>query len=342
MADARLTDAQIRAHRVATMPGVLDTGIQDTPPATGGARALALRGLDPGGLVLVHSTRGAMHLHRAATLPALAAALRPDSAADLRRQQFGPFFADLPVPIGTALDEVVTAMASVMADGARRSKGDLSTALTGAVDRRLRPWCAGCATHHVHDALFRLASLQAGLHLLPNGNGSADFVTGAGSGRPSPPPAEARRELVRGFLRNAGPTDRDGLAAWLGLSPAAARRWWSLADVVPVDVAGRTLFMHPADLDAARAAAPADGLYLLPPYDPILELTDRRLLVPDPVHRKQVWRAAANPGVVLADGAVAGTWRRRGGTITVTAFGRGLSRRRLAAATEEEVVVAES
>ncbi|MDG4827566.1 crosslink repair DNA glycosylase YcaQ family protein [Asanoa sp. WMMD1127] len=347
MADARLTDAQVRAHRVATHlgggAGVLDTGIQDTPPGTTAAQALRLRvSSAPAGLALVHAARGAMHLHRAADLPLLAAALRPDDAADLRPQQFGPFFADLPLPIGAAVDEVAGAMAAVMADGVRRGKGELSTALLARVDERLRPWCPGCAAHHVQDALFRLASLPAGLRLVPNGDGSADFVAAAvpaGSSRD-----DARAELVRRFLRYAGPTDRDGLAAWLALSPAAARRWWELADVVPVEADGRWLFLHPADLDAARAVPKARGVHLLPPYDPILELGDRHLLVPDPVARKQVWRATANPGVVLADGAVAGTWRRRGKRITVTPFVAltATTRRALTGATDEEVVVAES
>ncbi|GAA1887109.1 DNA glycosylase AlkZ-like family protein [Asanoa iriomotensis] len=360
MADARLTDAEVRAHRVVAHQltaaggdvGVLDTGIQDTPPGTSAARALRLRGGgDPAELALVHGARGAMHLHRRGDLPALAAALRPDDATDLRKQQFGPFFAELPVPIGAALDEVAAAMAEVMADGARRSKGDLSTALQETVDPRLRPWCAGCAAHHVHDALFRLASLPAGLRLLPNGNGSADFIattptTADGAPRSQGGTADARRTLVRAFLRCAGPTDRDGLAAWLALSPAAARRWWALvaADLVPVSVGGRRLVMHPDDLDAARAAPRAHGVQLLPPHDPVLELTDRHLLVPDPAHRKQVWRATANPGVVLVDGAAAGTWRRRGGAITVAPFAALAARHRraLAATTGEEVVVAES
>ncbi len=137
-------------------------------------------------------------------------------------------------------------MAEVMADGVQRGKGDLSTALRATVDARLRPWCPGCGADHVDDALFRLASLPAGLRLTPNGDGSADFV--AGPPWPAEDPSAARRELVRRFLRYAGPTSRDGLAAWLALSPAAARRWWDLADVVPVEVDGRRLFLHPDDL----------------------------------------------------------------------------------------------
>jgi hypothetical protein len=360
MADAQLSAAAVHAHRVAGLhPGVLDVGVQDTPPGTSAHQALRVRGVtSDAGLALVHGARGAMHLHRAADLPALAAALRPQEAADLRKQSFGPFFAVLSGPVGAALDEVAAAMAGVMADGVRRSKGELSTSLRATVDARLRPWCERCAVDHVNDALFRLASLPAGLRLVPNGDGSADFVssrapdTGAPASGPLAPAGgalapdvdAARRELVRRFLRYAGPTNRDGLASWLGLSPAAARRWWALADVVPVSVEGQRLFLHPDDLAAARSAPHAEGLWLLPPNDPVLELSDRELLVPNPADRKRVWRATANPGALLVNGAVAGTWRRRGGTVTVTAFGSlsATHRRQLAALTDGEVVVAES
>lgn len=50
---------------------------------------------------------------------------------------------------------------------------------------------------------------------------------------------------------------------------------------------------------------------MLPPYDPLLELCDRALLVPDPAHRKAVWKTAANPGIVLMDGEIAGVWRQK-------------------------------
>jgi len=351
MADAQLHAAAVRGHRVlvhqlaggAVSPGVLEVGVQDTPPGTSARLALRVRrASSDDGLALVHGARGAMHLHRAADLPALAAALRPDDAADLRKQSFGPFFPGLAGPVGAALDEVAGAMAAVMADGVRRSKGDLSTALRGVVDARLGPWCARCAVDHVDDALFRLASLPAGLRLVSNGDGSADFVAGP---RPRlPDVTAARRELVRRFLRYAGPTNRDGLAGWLGLSPAAAHRWWTLADVVPVEVAGRRLFLHPDDLSAARSASRPRGVWLLPPNDPVLELGDRELLVPAAADRKRVWRATANPGVLLVDGAVGGTWRRRGGTVTVTPFGSlsATHRRQLSADTDGEVVVAES
>ena len=429
-----------------TACAVLDIGVQDTPPGTTAGRALAARlpsgaPVDlPGSLALVHSMRGTMHLHRVADLGLLATALRPDDAADLLRQTYGTFFLDAAaagVPVGEAFDEVADKMAGVMANGEPRSKGELSSALNEVVDKRLRPWCAGCGVAHVHDGLFRLASLPAGLRLLPAGDGSADFVAGpppvtaggaglagaretaasakagrsgseaagrtpgrsgateggspgragergggpraagadaadaagrtpgrsgateggspgadapagrgrrdnasdaggstsAGDGMP-PGVAAARGELVRRYLRFCGPTDRGGLAAWLGLAPVAARRWWALVedDLEPVEVEGRRLYMHGDDLAEARQAGRPSGVRLLPPFDPMLELADRELLVPAAADRKVLWRAAANPGAVVATGEVVGAWRRRKGVVTVTPFGS------LSAARRKEIV----
>ena len=146
--------------------------------------------------------------------------------------------------------------------------------------------------------------------------------------------AAARGELVRRYLRFCGPTDRGGLAAWLGLAPAAARRWWALVedDLEPVEVEGRRLYMHGDDLAEAREAGRPSGVRLLPPFDPLLELADRELLVPAAADRKVMWRAAANPGAVVAAGEVVGAWRRRKGVVTVTPFGS------LSAARRKEIV----
>lgn len=444
---------------------VLAAGVQDTPPGTTAGRALGVRlgsappAEWPASLALVHSMRGTMHLHRAADLGLLAAALRPDEASDLLRSTFGTFFADAAgagVPVGEAYDEVAGKMAAVMSDGVARSKGELSTALNDVVDERLRPWCSGCGVAHVHDGLFRLASLPAGLRLLPLGDGSADFVAGpgpapvsssagggggggssgaaggsggaegaaggsggatgggakgaggaegaagasgsAGGAKDADPGAggakdaaggsggasargakgadrggdgsakgahgangadrgaragdggdgardDARKEVVRRYLRFCGPTSRDGLAAWLGVSPAAARRWWALVadELEPVEVDGRKLSMHRDDVaDAQAAAAPPSTPILVPPYDPMLELCDRELLVTDPAQRKQLWRAVANPGAVLVGGEVVGVWRRRQGVVTVTGFGDLSAKRRgeIARETDGEVVFA--
>jgi hypothetical protein len=317
---------------------VLGVGVQDTPPGT--TAHLALRARLPAGvqptdddLVLVHSIRGTLHVHREADLPLLAAALRPDEARDLLRPAHGAFFAEAAAAgtaVGDALDQVSAAMAGVMADRRPRTKGELSTALNEVVDRRLRPWCAGCGVAHVHDGLFRMASLPAGLVLRQTAEGTTAFH------RVEPRTTEgksARRELLRRFLRLAGPTDHRVLGNWLGITPAAAKRWWSLAgDLVPVMVDGTTRAMHADDLAEARGATPAKTAHLLPPYDPLLALADRALLLPDAAHRRRLWRAVASPGAVLIGGEIRGTWRRGRGELGVEPFGAltGAERRLLA------------
>ena len=69
------------------------------------------------------------------------------------------------------------------------------------------------------------------------------------------------------------------------------------------------------------AEAPAaEGVRLLPNLDPLAASRDRELLVPDPELRKRIWGALGGPGIVLADGQVAGLWRpaKKGKKLVVT------------------------
>lgn len=316
------TRAQVLGYRVAAQhlerprgDGVLAAGVSDNPPGRTAHVALRVRftEADPTGLAVVHSMRGAPHLHPIEDVPLVAAALRIDDLGDLAKQHFGPF--DPGVPFATALDEVASAMRAAMADGEPRTKGELSTALSEVVDERLRPWCGTCEAHHVHDALFRYATLQAGLAIVPQDSGPFRYVP-VPLGPVDPP--EARRELVRRFLRLCGPARPATLAGWLALTPAAARRWF--VDVVPVTVDGLRLWLSSEDLASLRAAEPARETVLLPPYDPYTELADRELLVPDRRQRGAVWRAVANPGVLVVRGEIAGVWRQRRSTATVQPF----------------------
>lgn len=264
--------------------GVLEVGVQDTPPGTTARRALEVRLASPHdedptlsrGLALVHSLRGAMHVHRAGDLGLLTAALRPDDPGE-----------------GDAVDQVAEAMAEVMGDVETRTKGELSTQITQLVPPRLRAWCPSCKAEHVPDGLFRTATLSAGLRLWPVGNRSAAFVRATA---PDPgDPEDARRELLRRFLRRCGPAVVQDLAAWAGIMPPAARRWWGLhaGELVEVRVDGKRLWMHAEDLSAAREASNPRAVHLLPPYDPLVEVAHRELLLPDPARRRQVWRAVA-------------------------------------------------
>lgn len=293
--------------------GVLEVGVQDTPPGASARQALSVRLAAPDqgdatlsdGLVLVHSLRGAMHVHRVDDLGLLTAALRPGDAGD-----------------AAAVDQVAETMTRVLDTAETLTKGELSTRVTQRLPARLRPWCPVCQAEHVPDGLFRSATLPAGLRLRPTGHRSASFVRAAARDRDPDLPEPARRELLRRFLRRCGPATVKDLAAWVGVLPAAAKSWWGLLaeQLVEVRVDGRRLWMHAEDLEAARTVEVPTAVRLLPPYDPLVEVAHRELLLPDPTQRRQVWRAVANPGLVLIAGELVGTWRRRQRVVTVTPF----------------------
>ncbi|GAB3747229.1 winged helix DNA-binding domain-containing protein [Microlunatus parietis] len=327
----RLLTHRLRAHQLtepAAAPAdcaVLGVGVRDNP--VGDTAPLALRArTEPAGdaeegLIRAYSVRSAIHLHRRTDLPLLVAALRWQRPDEPARGNFG----DLAVPDPlAAVAEAADAMRAITADGQPQTKGELSGAVTARLDPALSPWCAYCKAHHVNDGLFRQATLQAGLVVVPDP---------AGSFRLHPyesaieviDPTQARRELLRRYLSLAGSATPAALGTWLGLSTAAARAWWNLLadELEPVRVDGQRVWIHADDL-AALPESPERAVSLVPPYDPYLEVAERKLLVTDPDRRAKVWRAIRNPGVVLCGGEVIGTWRDRqakaGRAVTVELF----------------------
>lgn len=93
----------------------------------------------------------------------------------------------------------------------------------------------------------------------------------------------------------------------------------------PVEIDGRRAWILTDDLAALRAPPESHRVRLLPPRDPYTQLRDRHIIV-DEKHHREVWKNVGAPGVVLADGEIAGTWRpRKSGrkltvTVTVTTF----------------------
>ncbi len=141
---------------------------------------------------------------------------------------------------------------------------------------------------------------------------------------PQVDPAEARQELLRRFLGALGPATAQGFARWTGLSVGDARESWrTLADeLTEVTVAGQG---GPAILDADRAALvdahQAGGVRLLPSGDSYLLAADRELLVPVAAHRAAIWPAGTGqPGALLVDGELRGTWRRRGHQVEISTW----------------------
>jgi hypothetical protein len=131
------------------------------------------------------------------------------------------------------------------------------------------------------------------------------------------PVEDERFDLVRLALRLLGPATPKLVAGYLEAPVADVQRRWP-QDVVEVLVEGEPRHVLAQDADAL-GAGPVRGTRLLGPYDLFLQVRDRALLVDDPARAKQVWPALGRPGVVLADGAVVGTWRPRkaGGAVRV-------------------------
>ncbi|MBB4908997.1 DNA glycosylase AlkZ-like family protein [Actinophytocola algeriensis] len=367
----RLDRAQVLAYRAgaqgltgADPADVLTVGLQDTP---GGSAALALRQRTGGALtpdlVLALTMRGSPHLHRRADLPMLRAALRPPDNQALRAYLGGYgdtlIAADIDGP--ALLAEVAHELRAAF-PGETATKGELSGAVTPRVPEVARPWCAGCGVHHVADGLFRLATLYAGIELVPGEGRRLRFRLGPDPGdEPAGESAErtqrstqentegkATAALLRTAVRLAGPLTLGDLVMWLDTRSVTAPpewlrpAWSALDDLVEVDVDGITLHADPAALDGAAPAPPP--VLLLPPRDTYL-LGHRPLLVPDRALAKELWRPVGSPGSLVVDGEPAGVWRAsksgRTLTLTVTAH-RKLTARHRSALDAQAAVVAEA
>ena len=185
-------------------------------------------------------------------------------------------------------------------------------AVTSALPGILSPPCRGrCPDPHVEDSLFRLAGVRGVMRFA----GDSDDLVPMGPAVLSD--GDARRELVRRYLRCYGPATPATLAEWAGISAGDAGR--SLAALGPEAVTVSSGVVLRDDLERALSASCA-GVRFLPPYDAWLLDRDRATLVPEASARKVLWRASANPGVVLVDGEAAAAWRTatHGGRLTLT------------------------
>ncbi|GAA3224010.1 crosslink repair DNA glycosylase YcaQ family protein [Actinocorallia longicatena] len=322
------TRAQVLAHRLAAHrfdrstpdPDVLSLGVQDTP--YGSARlALAARGASTDGLALVWAVRGAPHLHRRADLPALAGALWPLSDADAAKR-IGSSAIKEGAKLGLAAFEA-TAAAFRAAVRAPMPKGAVSAAVSAAIPAELTFWCATCGSQHVSGLLFQTAGLFGAVELVPEGGGT----TIAPLPEPFPVPAKAAGTAgyLETFLRLLGPGTPAEAAKFLGTSPTAARPAWTDADLTEIIVDGVRGWFPTEHVDALlKAPEPSPMLRLLPPGDPYLQTRNRPFLVPDKAVEKELWRPLGNPGAILLNGEIAGTWRPklagRRLDLTVTAF----------------------
>lgn len=311
-------------------------GIQDTPPGSADVSLSARLDLDgpiatdavaSKRLALTWSVRGAPHLVPVDELPVFTLGARPDveTITKLWRQP------------EDSLAAIEKAMVAALRGGAR-TKGEVSAAVASALPDR-SPFCRACDAHHPNETVFRAATLlgrivlasTAPVQLVKAKTWLGHDITGDA--------VTARTELLVRYLHCYAPTTAADFATWAGISaPEARARWDAVADrLVPVKALKRA-FVLEEDLDALTSAELPKGVRLLPNKDAYLQARDRDVLVPDAAQRKAVFTVLGGPGMLLVDGAPAGTWRAsakgRRDEINVTATADLSTRAR--AALEEE------
>jgi hypothetical protein len=344
--------AQVMAYRVAALQldrrvrrrpadlAVADLGVQEYTP--GSTRvALAARtsaALDDDRLLMVWAARGAPHLHRRSELPALARALWPVNDADASTRIASPQISEGAKLGIAAFTATAQAMQAVVTGSMPR--GEVSTQVSARVPTSVTYDCRTCKARHISGALWQHAGLAGGVFVESRGSGATLAPIDGWPGVPKQ--AEGTGELITTYLRLLGPATPNEAASYLGTRAKNIRAVWP-DGLAEVEVDGRTTWLPETSLDALRAAAPAEGVRLLPAMDALLQARDRDVLVPERAQQKQVWRVLGNPGVLLLDGEIGATWRAklsgRRLELTVTPFGR-LGVKGRAALDDEAAVVA--
>ncbi|MFT3901435.1 MAG: winged helix DNA-binding domain-containing protein [Gordonia sp. (in: high G+C Gram-positive bacteria)] len=176
-----------------------------------------------------------------------------------------------------------------------------------------------------------MAVVRDGLHLVQvpprgtwRGSGQPTYALlddWIGPGEPAVDGDEARKDLVRMYLRGFGPASVAGIQTWSGLTGLgklveAMEADWELAKLDGPN--GEVLY----DLDGLPIVdgdTPAP-VRLVAPFDHILvaQAPADRIRIADPdVFAKTVTPNGRSPGFVLVDGRLAGTWRLTDGRVGV-------------------------
>ncbi|WP_103353256.1 DNA glycosylase AlkZ-like family protein [Amycolatopsis sp. CA-128772] len=329
---------QVLAYRIAehglhrTTPdvaglAVVRAGLQDSMRDTA-LLALAARldgpvFLEDERLVLAWTLRGAPHYHLREDLPEAIRALIPLDDADAQARML--WQRKEMAATGLGASEVVFTAAAALREVVTEpmTKGAASTAVTKRLPPTFSRWCRGCNATHIQEQLMRIATPHAGVRLV-SGASPATLapLEGRGRMRKTPDPAAATAVIER-YLRLNGPASPGEAAEFAGTARAVVDRTWP-SGLASVQVEGKTRYLPADRLPALESPPEPELVRLLPPLDPFIQARDKALLVPDPARRKEVWKMLGNPGVLLADGDIAGTWRTKGSgaklTFTMTAF----------------------
>jgi len=210
-----------------------------------------------------------------------------------------------------ALARAVDAAQAELADG-MLTRGALSAGMTRRLPAALNVTCRACKSTHVQESLFRLVGVAGVFVIVRTGKENLYISTEQWLGAaPYGDALAARAELLRRYLRCFGPSTAEQFAAWIGIGVAEARADWArTADrLVEVDLEGQRTWLYADDVERLVQPPVPEGFRLLPPYDAYLDQRDRATLLPDKSLHRRVWTVLGNPGVVVDDGQIVGTWR---------------------------------
>jgi hypothetical protein len=298
-------------------------GLQDFPPGTAtlalAARVEGARPEDMDELAIVYSRRGAATAVAPEDIAVFTTGLEPPDEAAARALIGNA--TDTLDPAGIeamdALDRVSAAVADAVA-ARPLARDDFHQALRERLPGELLWWCRNCGSHHVHPSLWRATGVKGVLAV----SGHEGRTTLFGAPPAAPAVADPAAELARRFLRAYAPTGRSELGAWAGVAPRHAEALLARIEDETTEVrfAGRSKLVLDADAGLLADPPAAAGVRLLPPADPYLDQRDRDTLLPDRELRARVRRPLGNPGVVLADGGLAGLWRpaKKGARLVLT------------------------
>jgi hypothetical protein len=207
----------------------------------------------------------------------------------------------------------------------RRAAEDLARRLHAFLDGRRMTYREAGHGLGVHPNSLRYAAPTGTVVIRWEGAGQPTIWTVP---PPDVDPRDARLELARRYLHVLGPATPAAFAEWAGIRPRAAGR-------AAFDALGGSLtrartpvgdaWILTSDEPTFRApGGPAAPARLLPSGDAyfLLQGADRELLVPDSVHRRQLWTPRVWPGAVLAEGEIVGTWRRAQTDVTIESWRR--------------------
>ena len=154
---------------------------------------------------------------------------------------------------------------------------------------------------------MRLVSLSAGLELEPRTSPPV-LLRRKGTRLVRGADRAALASIIRTYLALLGPATPVDVAGYLGARGVDIKDVWP-DELVEVTVGSSRTWLPSEHVAACEAPPEPDQVRLRGGNDPYLQARDRALLVPDKGLYKQLWPVLGKPGVVFAEGEVAGTWR---------------------------------